>query len=178
MQAFAEGWVNDSIGGKRFSPAVVINLGSSGGIRVQPEYAFYCTSKVRCSCFKTKSQLTSCGQAAVSAATEALALEYAPHVRFVCIAPSLALTNMGLQVVQASTTEEGKIAAQSFVARSPMKRLCEPVRAVYPTPLVVDETELSAQSDVAILAVFLASDHAAYLTGSTYPVDGGMTPLR
>jgi glucose 1-dehydrogenase len=34
---------------------------------------------------------------------------------------------------------------------------------------------MGTPEEVATLAVFLASDRAAYITGSTYTVDGGMS---
>jgi NAD(P)-dependent dehydrogenase (short-subunit alcohol dehydrogenase family) len=88
-------------------------------------------------------------KAAVVALTRAAALEWGPHgitVNAVC--PGYVLTEMG-----AATRTEADVAAWS--SRSPLGRLGTP-------------------SDVAGLAVFLASDDGSYLTGQAINVTGGM----
>ncbi|MEZ5255931.1 MAG: SDR family oxidoreductase [Ilumatobacteraceae bacterium] len=64
-----------------------------------------------------------------------------------CICPGYVLTEMG------AATHTGKVA--SWSAKSPLNRLAEP-------------------SDVAAMAVFLASDDASYCTGQAMNVTGGM----
>lgn len=58
-------------------PPVMINICSTGAIRPRPGIAFYNSSK-----------------GAVLVATKCVAIEYAPHIRCVAIAPALAPTAM------------------------------------------------------------------------------------
>ena len=84
----------------------------------------------------------------VNALTRALAVELAPkNITVNAIAPGLIETDMSRPVLEA---------AAGFIRdRIPMRRVGYP-------------------GDVAPLAVFLASDHATYITGQTIGIDGGL----
>jgi 3-oxoacyl-[acyl-carrier protein] reductase len=88
-------------------------------------------------------------KAGVIAFTRVTAMELGPHgITANCICPGYVLTEMG-----ASTRTPEKIALWS--SKSPLGRLAEP-------------------SDVAKMALFLASDDASYCTGQAMNVSGGM----
>jgi len=88
-------------------------------------------------------------KAAVISFTQVTAMEFGPFgVTANCICPGYVLTEMG-----AATRTPEMIAAWS--AKSPLGRLAEP-------------------SDVAKMALFLASDDASYCTGQAMNVSGGM----
>ncbi len=88
-------------------------------------------------------------KAGVAMMTKVLAVEWAPGVRVNAIAPGYVRTDLieGLR-------EEGKLDVGQLERRTPLGRLAEP-------------------AEVARVAVFLASDDAAYITGETLLVDGG-----
>ena len=86
-------------------------------------------------------------KAAVIHLTKTMAMELAPTVRVNAIAPGLVKTDMARALWEAN--EEG--VAQIV----PLKRLGEP-------------------DDIANAALFLASDLASWITGTTVVVDGGM----
>jgi 3-oxoacyl-[acyl-carrier protein] reductase len=91
-------------------------------------------------------------KAAVISFTRVSAMELGPlGITANCICPGYVLTEMG-----AATRTEEMIAAWS--AKSPLGRLAEP-------------------SDVAKMALFLASDDASYCTGQAMNVSGGMVML-
>jgi NAD(P)-dependent dehydrogenase (short-subunit alcohol dehydrogenase family) len=86
---------------------------------------------------------------AVLAMTRAMALDHAnENIRINCICPGIVET----ELVAAFNLDEK--ARQQRMAAHPMGRFGQP-------------------SDVAGLAVFLASDESAWITGSAFPVDGG-----
>lgn len=88
-------------------------------------------------------------KAAVISLTQVAAKELGPHgITVNCICPGYVLTEMG-----AATRTEAMI--REWSAKSPLGRLAEP-------------------SDVANMAVFLASDEASYCTGQAMNVTGGM----
>jgi NAD(P)-dependent dehydrogenase (short-subunit alcohol dehydrogenase family) len=91
------------------------------------------------------------GKAAVLALTRQLAQEGGPGIRANTIAPGMVMT--------AATQGDEKVADQGYkdklLARIPMKRLGMP-------------------SDIAWAAVFLASDESSWVTGSNFPIDGGI----
>jgi len=86
---------------------------------------------------------------AVMAMTRAMALDHAAeNIRVNCICPGIVETEM----VAAFNLDEN--ARQQRIAAHPMGRFGQP-------------------DDIAGLAVFLASDEAAWITGAAFPVDGG-----
>ena len=88
-------------------------------------------------------------KAAVISLTQVAAKELGPYgITVNCICPGYVLTEMGA----ASRTQE---MIREWSAKSPLGRLAEP-------------------SDVANMAVFLASDEASYCTGQAMNVTGGM----
>lgn len=88
-------------------------------------------------------------KAAVISLTQVAAKELGPYgITVNCICPGYVLTEMG-----AATRTEAMI--REWSAKSPLGRLAEP-------------------SDVANMALFLASDEAAYCTGQAMNVTGGM----
>lgn len=88
-------------------------------------------------------------KAAVVALTQAAAVELGPHgITVNAICPSFVLTEMG------AATRTPEMVAQ-WSAASPLGRCAEP-------------------ADVAGMALFLASDDAAYCTGQAFNVTGGM----
>jgi NAD(P)-dependent dehydrogenase (short-subunit alcohol dehydrogenase family) len=88
-------------------------------------------------------------KAAVISLTQVAAKELGPYgITVNCICPGYVLTEMGA----ATRTEE---MIREWSAKSPLGRLAEP-------------------SDVANMAVFLASDEASYCTGQAMNVTGGM----
>lgn len=83
--------------------------------------------------------------------TKSLALSYASHgIRAVCISPGILDTGMTEWITQDAATKA------RYVDAIPQRRLGSP-------------------ADIAALAVFLASDSAAYLNGCNIVVDGGLT---
>ena len=91
-------------------------------------------------------------KAAVDGMTIVLAVEWAKHnVRVNSIAPAYILTDMGV-----GDQDAGGYDDECIYRRTPLGRYGEPV-------------------EVANLALFLASDEASYVTGSSYNVDGGWT---
>ena len=88
-------------------------------------------------------------KAAVISLTQVAAKELGPHgITVNCICPGYVLTEMGA----ATRTDE---MVREWSSKSPLGRLAEP-------------------SDVANMAVFLASDEASYCTGQAMNVTGGM----
>ena len=88
-------------------------------------------------------------KAAVEHLTKVLAIEWAPTIRVNAIAPGYVRTDLIEDL-----REQGKVDFAELERRTPMRRLAEP-------------------SEVARVAVFLASDDASYITGDTLLVDGG-----
>ncbi|MGZ4792945.1 MAG: SDR family NAD(P)-dependent oxidoreductase [Ilumatobacteraceae bacterium] len=88
-------------------------------------------------------------KAAVISLTQVAAKELGPHgITVNCICPGYVLTEMG-----AATRTDAMV--REWSSKSPLGRLAEP-------------------SDVANMAVFLASDEASYCTGQAMNVTGGM----
>ena len=99
---------------------------------------------------------------AVVGLTRCLALEMAPHNVLVnAICPWIVDTDMATGFIQEHAAANGLEPAQmldAFKAAVPLKRMIKP-------------------AEVAALAVFLASDEAAYVNGQSWAVDGGYTML-
>jgi 3-oxoacyl-[acyl-carrier protein] reductase len=87
---------------------------------------------------------------AVEGLCKSLAAEFAPKMRFNCIAPSLTDTPLAQPIVSREAT------LKASVERHPLKRIGQP-------------------QDVAALAAFLLSDAASWMTGQVVHCDGGMT---
>jgi NAD(P)-dependent dehydrogenase (short-subunit alcohol dehydrogenase family) len=80
--------------------------------------------------------------------TKSLALDWAPEVRVNCLAPGYVATDLTAEL---RADEELR---RSIEERTPLDRFAEPAEVAGP-------------------AVFLASDHAGYVTGAVLAVDGG-----
>lgn len=116
---------------------VMINVGSTAGIRPRPGLTWYNSSK-----------------GAVNLLTKSLAVELAPDRIRVCgLAPVMGATALLETFMGVPDTPENRA---RFVSTIPLGRLCEP-------------------EDMANAALFLASDEAAFITGSILEVDGGRT---
>jgi NAD(P)-dependent dehydrogenase (short-subunit alcohol dehydrogenase family) len=85
--------------------------------------------------------------------TVALAAELAPDVRINAIAPSLTDTPIA-----------------SGLTGNP--RVADAIAALHPIP------RLGRAGEMAALAEFLLSDHAGWITGQVFPVDGGRSSVR
>jgi len=90
---------------------------------------------------------------AVEGLTRSLAAEFAPHIRFNAIAPSLTDTPLAGDLLSG---EEKSLAAAK---RHPMQRIGSP-------------------GDIAAAAVHLLSEESSWMTGQVVAVDGGMAALR
>ena len=90
----------------------------------------------------------------VSQLTKVMALSLAPYgIRSNAIGPGSIMTDM------LSTVVNDKDAKKKILSRTPLGRIGEP-------------------SEIASVAVFLASDDASYVTGQTVYADGGRLPLN
>jgi glucose 1-dehydrogenase len=88
---------------------------------------------------------------AISMMMRTMAQEAGPHgVRVLSVAPGAVETPINAAVLG------NKAWQQDLMSKVPLKRIGQP-------------------ADIANMAVFLASDHASYVTGTTIFVDGGMT---
>ncbi len=95
----------------------------------------------------------SSSKAAIEGLTKSLAAEYAPLIRFNCIAPSLTLTSLSEKL----TSSEEKI--ENASQRHPLKRIGSP-------------------EDLAEMVCFLSSYRSSWITGQVFHVDGGMSSLK
>ena len=90
---------------------------------------------------------------ATAALTRSMAMDYGPRgVRVNCICPAAVYTPM----VRQSNLDDPEFDEQAFLRSAPLRRWGQP-------------------EDIANLALFLASDESAYITGAILPADGGMT---
>ena len=94
-------------------------------------------------------------KAGVSGLTRAMALDHAHEkIRVNCICPTLVETELGMQSLQQMPNAVAEI--QKRIAEIPIGRLGKP-------------------EDVAMMAVYLASEDASWVTGALFPLDGGLT---
>lgn len=94
-------------------------------------------------------------KAGVTGLTKAMALDHAhENIRINCICPSIVETELGLQSIKQSPDPEAE--RQRRIAGIPLGRMGKP-------------------EDVAQMAVYLASDESAWITGAAMPLDGGLT---
>jgi NAD(P)-dependent dehydrogenase (short-subunit alcohol dehydrogenase family) len=101
-------------------------------------------------------------KAGVIALTHALARELGPYgIRVNCVSPGNMATEMHWAALR----------RRSVAAGLPFEHVVAEVRAGIPLG------RHGTGDDVAALVSFLASDHAAYITGQTINVDGGYQPL-
>ncbi len=95
----------------------------------------------------------SAAKGAVEGLTRALAAEFAPHIRVNAIAPSLTNTRLAEPLI--SREKQLELAK----ARHPLKRIGDP-------------------QSMARVAVFLLEDHAEFVTGQIFHIDGGLSSVR
>jgi NAD(P)-dependent dehydrogenase (short-subunit alcohol dehydrogenase family) len=94
-------------------------------------------------------------KAGVCGLTRAMALDHAREkIRVNCICPTIVETELGMQSVRRTGNAGAEI--QKRIAEIPLGRLGKP-------------------DDVANMAVYLASDEASWITGASFPLDGGLT---
>lgn len=116
---------------------VILNVGSTAGIRPRPGLSWYNASK-----------------GAVNILSKSMAVELGPdNIRVNAICPVMGVTGMFELFMGLPDTPENR---EKFVSSIPLGRFSTP-------------------ADVAAVAVFLASDAAAFITGVEFPVDGGRT---
>jgi 3-oxoacyl-[acyl-carrier protein] reductase len=96
-------------------------------------------------------------KAGLVALTRQIAVEYAPHVRANVIAPGSIDTPRFRRVADAMDDTDAFLSG--LLRNIPLARLGE-------------------ADDVAAIALFLASDASAYVTGAVLPADGGLAALR
>ncbi|MBK6354587.1 MAG: SDR family oxidoreductase [Saprospiraceae bacterium] len=97
--------------------------------------------------------LVSTSKGAIEGLTKSLAAEYAPKIRFNCIAPSL--TNTPLASMLLNTEEK----IETNAKRHPLKRIGQP-------------------EDIASAAAFLLSEESSWMTGQIIHVDGGLSSIN
>jgi len=94
-------------------------------------------------------------KAGVSGLTRAMALDHAHEkIRVNCICPTIVETELGMQSIH--QTGNAAVEIQKRIAEIPIGRLGKP-------------------EDVAMMAVYLASEDASWVTGVLFPLDGGLT---
>lgn len=94
-------------------------------------------------------------KAGVSGLTRAMALDHAHEkIRVNCICPTLVETELGMLSIQQTANAVAEI--QKRIGEIPIGRLGKP-------------------EDVAMMAVYLASEEASWVTGASFPLDGGLT---
>jgi 3-oxoacyl-[acyl-carrier protein] reductase len=122
---------------RRQRRGVILNIGSTAGIRPRPGLTWYNSSK-----------------GAVNLLSKSMAVELGPDgIRVNAICPVMGATGLLESFMGVPDTPENR---KKFVATIPLGRLAEP-------------------RDIAVAAVFLASDEAEFITGVEFPVDGGRT---
>ncbi len=146
-ETFVEDYQLQVIGAIKSIQAVLPRLKASSGSSV----VLFSTVAVQ-SGFNFHS-IVSASKGALEGLTKALAAEFAPAIRFNCVAPSITDTPLAKTLL---STEEKKIASAQ---RHPMKKVGE-------------------ASDIANSAEFLLSEKSGWVTGQILHVDGGMSTLK
>jgi NAD(P)-dependent dehydrogenase (short-subunit alcohol dehydrogenase family) len=94
-------------------------------------------------------------KAGVSGLTRAMALDHAHEkIRVNCICPTIVETELGMLSIQQTANAVAEI--QKRIGEIPIGRLGRP-------------------EDVAMMAVYLVSEEASWVTGASFPLDGGLT---
>jgi NAD(P)-dependent dehydrogenase (short-subunit alcohol dehydrogenase family) len=94
-------------------------------------------------------------KAGVSGLTRAMAIDHAQDkIRVNCICPTIVATELGMKSIRQAPNAEAEI--QRRINEIPLGRMGTP-------------------EDVAMMAVYLASDEASWITGASFPLDGGVT---
>jgi NAD(P)-dependent dehydrogenase (short-subunit alcohol dehydrogenase family) len=94
-------------------------------------------------------------KAGVSGLTRAMAIDHAQDkIRVNCICPTIVETELGMQSIRQAPNAQAQI--QRRINEIPLGRMGMP-------------------EDVAMMAVYLASDEASWVTGASFPLDGGVT---
>jgi NAD(P)-dependent dehydrogenase (short-subunit alcohol dehydrogenase family) len=97
----------------------------------------------------------SAAKSGVTGLTRAMALDHAhENIRVNCICPSIIETELGLRSIAKAPDPEGE--RKRRAAEIPLGRLGKP-------------------EDVAQMALYLASEESAWVTGAVLPLDGGLT---
>ena len=116
---------------------VIINIGSTAGIRPRPGLTWYNSTK-----------------GAVNLLSKSMAVELAPDgIRVNCVAPVIGATGLLESFMGVPDTPENRA---KFVSTIPLGRMSDP-------------------QDIANACLYLASDEAAFITGTIFEVDGGRT---
>ncbi|MBK7232628.1 MAG: SDR family oxidoreductase [Saprospiraceae bacterium] len=97
--------------------------------------------------------LVASSKGAIEGLTRSLAAEFAPQIRFNCIAPALVETPLAASLLN---TEEKKL---NLAQKNPLKRLGQP-------------------EDIAEMACFLLSDKSSWMTGQIIHLDGGFGSIK
>lgn len=99
----------------------------------------------------------SASKGAVTLLTKAMALDHAPEqIRVNCICPGIVETELVERFI--SQAPDPEAARKQRIALHPLGRFGKP-------------------EDIAPLAIYLAGDESAWVTGNAYPIDGGYTAI-
>ncbi|HXN99090.1 MAG TPA: SDR family NAD(P)-dependent oxidoreductase [Candidatus Acidoferrales bacterium] len=94
-------------------------------------------------------------KAGIAGLTRAMALDHAQdNIRVNCVCPAIVETEMSLVFLSNATDPEA--ARKQRIAELPLGRFGKP-------------------EDVALMALYLASDESSWVTGTVFPIDGGQT---
>jgi NAD(P)-dependent dehydrogenase (short-subunit alcohol dehydrogenase family) len=94
-------------------------------------------------------------KAGVAGLTRAMALDHAhENIRVNCVCPAIVETEMSLLFL--SKAPDPEAARKQRIAELPLGRFGKP-------------------EDVALMALYLASDESSWVTGAAFPIDGGQT---
>ena len=94
-------------------------------------------------------------KAGVAGLTRAMALDHArDNIRVNCVCPAIVETEMSL--LSLSKAADPEAARKQRIAELPLGRFGKP-------------------EDIALMALYLASDESSWVTGTVFPIDGGQT---